>query len=361
MGGGCINILHLVPSLGGGGAERQLIMLAIDQVNAGNKVGIAVRRGGHYETLLKNSGIELLYLGDLRGLNPLLLARFYIQAIKFKPHIIQTWLPQMDIIGGLVAKLTATAWVATERASKEAYLDRTLYYCIRKLIMRFADGIVCNSRQGRSYWVSVTGINISKVHLIQNSIDFSVINNISSYEFETKFNFLVVGRLVAEKGVLDILKAIELMPRRNDCTFHFIGEGALIKDIIDFVRANKNNYLIKVHNFLPSWWALAVNSSALISMSRHEGAPNVVMEAAALGCPLILSGIDAHHDIFSNNSAVFIEVGDYQGLSNCMNAICEKKLDLYQNSKNALQISSGFTRRSALDSYGSIYNELIRA
>ena len=38
------SILHLIPTLEGGGAERQLRMLAVEQARRGHHVHVAVRR-----------------------------------------------------------------------------------------------------------------------------------------------------------------------------------------------------------------------------------------------------------------------------------------------------------------------------
>lgn len=334
-------------------------MLAIDQVRAGYQVAIAVRRGGHYESLLKNSGVKLIYLGDFRGLNPMLLIRIFKHIQIFNPVIVQTWLPQMDIIGGIISKFLGVPWVATERASRAAYLNQTIYFCARKFIMRFADRIICNSNQGYKYWVSASGVKDSRVSIISNSIDFSSILKVESRQFHSSINFLIVGRFAIEKGIRDILNAIKLLPRRIDCTFHFIGEGPLRKEIFDLSQQKDIFNTIKLHNFSPSWWGLAKNATALISMSTQEGAPNVIMESAAAGCPLILSRIDAHSEIFPNNAAIFIDRGDYQKLLTCILDVCEERIKLLPVSRLAFDIVSRFTRESTFNSYNAMYSEII--
>jgi len=42
-------LLHIIPTLEGGGAERQLCMLAAEQARRGYSVHLAVRRTGVYE------------------------------------------------------------------------------------------------------------------------------------------------------------------------------------------------------------------------------------------------------------------------------------------------------------------------
>jgi glycosyltransferase involved in cell wall biosynthesis len=44
---------------------------------------------------------------------------------------------------------------------------------------------------------------------------------------------------------------------------------------------------------------------ALVSLSKFEGCPNVVLEAMACGCPLVVSNIPAHREILDEQSALF--------------------------------------------------------
>jgi len=68
-----ITILHAIPTLGGGGAERQLCMLASEQARRGACVHVAIRRGGVHEPVLKKCGVHIHELGDARSINPRLL------------------------------------------------------------------------------------------------------------------------------------------------------------------------------------------------------------------------------------------------------------------------------------------------
>src|SRR4051812_35549056 len=103
-------VLHLIPTLEGGGAERQLAMLAAEQVRQGLNVHVGFRRAGIHALALQNTGVHLHELGDFRRL-PL---RFMLNLNRLvrtvKPGVVQTWLPSMDVLGGVIVSGHRRRW-----------------------------------------------------------------------------------------------------------------------------------------------------------------------------------------------------------------------------------------------------------
>ena len=62
--------------------------------------------------------------------------------------------------------------------------------------------------------------------------------------------------------------------------------------------------------YVSNLWTLMKSADAFASLSRFEGCPNVVMEAMACGCPLVLSDIPAHREILNNGAAWFVNPDD---------------------------------------------------
>jgi glycosyltransferase involved in cell wall biosynthesis len=51
-------------------------------------------------------------------------------------------------------------------------------------------------------------------------------------------------------------------------------------------------------------------ADAFVSLSRCEGRPNIVLEAMACGCPLVVSDIPAHREILDESTALFARLDD---------------------------------------------------
>src|ERR1700712_2602069 len=98
-------ILHLIPGLTGGGAERQLTLLALAQSARGHEVHIGVARNEIPKSLL-GTPVRVHQLASNGNHDPLLLFRIRKLIRSTRAEIVQTWLTMMDVAGGVAAFLT---------------------------------------------------------------------------------------------------------------------------------------------------------------------------------------------------------------------------------------------------------------
>lgn len=303
-------VLHLIPTLEGGGAERQLVMLAAEQATRGWDVHIALRRSyGVYAQLLRSSCVKVHELGDFRNLNPLLFLRISVLMQRIKPDLVQTWLPQMDVIGGAAALWNGVPLVLTERASKLAFQSFSLLTWLRKMVGQRAKAVVANSAAGVDYWRDILPID-ALFRSIPNAVDVSAIRSVEpvSSHLIQKYQklILVVGRLSYQKAVEVVLKAIPHLNGKARICVLIIGDGPLRQELERLVQSLNIRGSVLMLSFQSGWWGWLKNADALVSMSRYEGNPNVVLEAMAAGCPLIVSDIPEHREILTDASASFV-------------------------------------------------------
>ena len=116
-----VSVLHCIPSLDGGGAERQLALLTDGLVEKGLYVHIACMRlaASSIAVRLLASPVHVLRASSSYDLR--LVPQVIGLAKHVKAAIIQTWLPQMDVIGGLAARWLRIPHLLTERSSEAAY------------------------------------------------------------------------------------------------------------------------------------------------------------------------------------------------------------------------------------------------
>ena len=99
-----MKILHIITSLGDGGAEHTLFKICKGDVSYEHVV-ISLKGPGKYYLKLKKLGVEVYFL----NLNFYSVNKFFylIKLIRsIKPKIIQTWLVHADLIGSFAAKLS---------------------------------------------------------------------------------------------------------------------------------------------------------------------------------------------------------------------------------------------------------------
>jgi glycosyltransferase involved in cell wall biosynthesis len=357
-------VLHLIPTLEGGGAERQLAMLAVEQSSLGYEVHIALRRSnGVYMELMHSSRVEVHLLGNFRSINPLLFLRISALMSRLKPDVVQTWLPQMDVTGGAVAIWNSVPLVLTERASKLAFDSSCLLTWLRKQIGRRAKAVVANSATGASYWQGVLPKN-TILCTIPNAIDVVSIQNVPPASRELtqidKKVILIVGRLSHEKAVEIVLKAISLFTERGGIRVLIMGDGPLRVELEELIKALKIVDSVVMIPFQLGWWGWLKSADALISMSRYEGNPNVVLEAMAAGCPLIVSDIPEHREILTDESASFVPVENSMGLAIAIEKLFADPDSARKKSELAKKFVGSLTIQRAADAYENVYASVIR-
>src|SRR4051794_34319705 len=92
-----MRVLHCIPTLGGGGAERQLAYLAAELRVLGWEVHIAYGHDGPYCAVLAQAGAVLHRVHGRGNHDPRLLWQLRRLISKIQPDVVQTWLFQMDI------------------------------------------------------------------------------------------------------------------------------------------------------------------------------------------------------------------------------------------------------------------------
>ena len=100
-----MKILHIITTLGDGGAERTLYNICKNNNNTHNQVVISLLDQGKYGQLLSQLGIKLYYL-KMNSNIFFFLKIFSLMKILYyeKPNIVQTWMYHSDFFGSIAAK-----------------------------------------------------------------------------------------------------------------------------------------------------------------------------------------------------------------------------------------------------------------
>jgi glycosyltransferase involved in cell wall biosynthesis len=354
-----VNILHLIPTLEGGGAEKQLTILASEQCKNGYCVHIGLRRGGKNKSLL-NDSVVIHYLGDYKSLDPRLFLSIFRLIRSIKPSILQTWLIQMDIVGGVLSLISPIQWIMTERTSEQGYVKWPILSWIRLQLSRYAKYIAVNSRSGYLYHKKNTFCK--KVKVINNAIDIDYFTNIKTPSNANHFNgvtILTAGRLIPSKNYETLIRAVSLLPIDIDIKVKIFGNGPHRSTLQKMIELEKIENIIKIYPYDSDWVFLLKSADMFISMSLYEGSPNVVLEAMAAKCPLIVSDIAAHREILQEGSALFTPVNEFEILNLSIMNIINNQVQSKKMSSIAFEIVKGFNIQNAYREYDEIYKEVL--
>jgi glycosyltransferase involved in cell wall biosynthesis len=300
-------VLHCIATMAGGGTERQLTYVSQGLTQRGWDVHVAITATGPNMNRLQSSGAEIQYL-PRHAVS--VLPQLTKLTRRLRPDIVMTWLPRMDVLGGIAGQLAGVPWVLSERNTGISY-KRTSRDLTRAFLGARAHAIIANSAQGLEYWRSRVRES-RRLHLIPNAIpttEIAAAPEADEAETGISANHLLVmyaGRLDEQKNVLTLVNALDRVVATNPRVRAVIcGEGPLREQIINFARSSRFTNQIVVHGYVNTLWSWMKRADVFVSVSLYEGQPNTVLEAMACGCPLVVSDIPEHREFLDGASAAF--------------------------------------------------------
>ena len=305
-----MRILQCIPSMLNGGAQRQLTYLAAEQVRRGWAVHVALLYDGPNFDRLKASGACVHRLSGRSNYDPRLLWQLIRVIRQVKPDVVQTWINQMDVFGGVAARLTSVPWVLSERTSAPAY-PSTLKNRLRALLAVGANAVVSNSAGGDAYWASRLPARTRR-YVIPNAVPLDEIAQaqpISTDEVglePARKMVLYVGRLSPEKNLENLIPALRQAAERVPLTAYLCGDGTHRAWAEQLIEAHGASGCVHLIGYRPDVWNWMKAADLFISVSLFEGNPNTVLEAMACNCPLVVSDIPEHREFLNEQCAQFV-------------------------------------------------------
>ena len=347
--------------MGGGGAERQLTYLAAELQRRGEEVHVAVvSRGANWARLLATEAT----IHEMRASSPhdpRLVGQLVRIVRSVDPDVVQVWLRQMDILAGLIALVHRKPLVLTERSSAKAY-PPALKHTLRNWIGWWASAIVSNSEEGNRYWNRLVRGDTPR-YVIPNAIPVEEIALTPPApdlpNQEGRKLVLFAGRLEAEKNIETLLEALDLTLMDDDVHVVFCGEGSRRQLIDDWIDRHGFQTRAALIGYVPTLWSIMKRASVLVSPSVFEGNPNVVLEAMACRCPLVVSDIPAHRAILNESAAILVEPNSATGLAAAIRGVLRDAAAARQRADAALARVRHFSPDLIAQRYLDVYRGVV--
>ena len=357
-----IRILHLISNLSGGGAERQLSYLAPELARIGHDVHLGYTKNCPNNPELPD--VTLHYFKTRSNYDPNLLWQLIRLIRSIKPDIIHTWILQMDILGGLMARVNGVPWIFREPSSAMAY-PPTWKNQLRVWGCSGANAVVSNSRGGEEYWK--TQLKHCRCYVVPNGLPVDEIGGIEAalppgLSITEAPIVLYVGRLTSDasaaKNLNIFLEVLNCVRQRQNVLGVLSGDGPQRHELEVLRHRLGLEEDVQFTGHLPanSVWALMKKASVFVSLSAYEGCPNAVMESVECGCPVVLSDIPAHRELLDRSCAVFVDPSDIQKTAD---AIVHVLCDADASRARAL-IAKQKTKEWSIDKMARNYERIYR-
>lgn len=112
---------------------------------------------------------------------------------------------------------------------------------------------------------------------------------------------LYVGRLSPEKGLLPFLEALAASPLKEQFHLTVLGDGVERLLVEKFIAKEKLEKIVTLHGFVSDPSNYFVNPDVLIMPSLREGLPMTLIEAMAVGVPVLANNVGAIASMVTHN------------------------------------------------------------
>ena len=382
-----VKVLHLITSLGGGGAERQLSYLCQDSNPSVTHQVVSLTEGGDLLPLFQKTGTYLGSLGMMPGRPSLkALIRLCCLLKKYQPDVVQTWLYHADLMGLVASKVMGIPRIYWNIRCSDMNLDqyswvtRAIVWVNAKL-SRYLAGILFNSYAGKQAHQAL-GFSPKQWHYMPNGFSLPEgeedVAAVSFDDFQKKTSrkrglmrerlglpedALVLGMVARVDPMKDhqtlLAATASLQKKISNVHLVLIGKGTeTYEKIFRMDPLKGDSSRLHCLGFQKDASELMNAFDGLVLASRFgEGFPNVIGEAMARGIPVFSSNVGDARLIIKDDRHLF-PIGEVQALQNLLEDFLTKQAIARHRLGYAFyqRIRENYSLKIMMSNYRSFYN-----
>lgn len=326
-----MRVLHVIESLGRGGAEQLLATLLPELERQGVAVGVLVRDCPmDLAPQIEAYGIGVTRLAPRNRWNLIGMAREIARHAQCKKADVvhaHLYFPAVTTALMKVLRLCTLPTCVTFHNLAYAGANQSgIKLTGRRLLARVLYRAGIDAFFGVSAAVArhyENNLGLRKVTVIPNPVDFTVIKETAAMESTTAADLVLAGRMVREKGHSDFLEALSQLAKQGSHPSVIIaGDGPLREAIESQAEDLGLRPQITFTGALAHKDLLRVIGSAKIAVipSRFEGFGLVALEAMALGRAIIASDAGGLPEVVGD-TAVVVQAGEPSSLAEAISAL----------------------------------------
>ena len=335
-------IFHIITTIENGGAEKQLLVLASEQIVLGHMVEIIPLKGKlelKEKLISQGANVNTILLNK----NPLvqsILIKFYFRKSNPDTDIIHAHLPRAELISAFANKHLK---FFITRHNSELFLPggpRFISNILSKLVISRSNKCIAISKAVAEFLIASNEIfDGGKIEIVHYGF---MPDDIKSAEYSYKENFIIgtISRLEPQKDVYTLLNAFaEFIKVKENGLLFIIGDGSMRLELEKHCNqigiSNKVTWVGKVQNV----HAYLQRFNLFVLSTNYEGFGLVLLEAMQHGLPILASNNSAIPEVLGETSYSLFETGNSRILANKMLDLTEEKFRIKLAEENKARLA----------------------
>jgi glycosyltransferase involved in cell wall biosynthesis len=245
-------------------------------------------------------------------------------------------------------------WLARHRppliaSIRGLYLDESeRFWRIKRFILSRSAAVIANARAGAVAAAKRAGVPATNIDVVPNGLvppdplpagQRDLLRHAIGVPPQRPFA-LFVGRLVKEKNLACLMRALARIPAEQRPWVALAGNGPLRGDIDAMREAAGLDADVRFLGERKDTAALMQSADFLVLPSSYEGMSNVLMEAMAAGCPVVASDVGGNPELVEDGATgLLFPSDDADALARCLQAMGRDDALRLRLSQHAAQVA----------------------
>ena len=364
-----IRLMFIMTKLGGtgwGGAHKVSVMLANYLAQNGYEVAFSISEKGQMDYPIDDL-IKVYCLSDMYKESRL---RYWNLVEKLKAFRRLCKTEKIDLVVGFTSNMAIYSILATVFSKRKALIsERTdphveprkkILRGLRNIVFCFADYIVFQTPGARDYYPEIV---TRKSTIIPNPISDTLPD---AYKGERKKRVVDFCRIAPQKNLKVLLDAFDIFANKHEeYVLEIYGDAkqgnAYKMKIEEYAKSLTNGEKIKFYPACTDVHLKVRNAMMFASSSDYEGISNSMLEAMAIGLPVIVTDCANGGErmcIEDGQNGLIVPRRDPQRLAAAMTMLADDEILNNTISTNAVKIKERFSHIKIFDLWKEVIDKM---
>jgi len=364
-----MKLVLVISSLGGGGAERVMTLLANAWVERGNEVTLITLASDRMDRYPLDPAVRRIAL-DVAGNSAHVLAAIGHNIVRIRalrraiaesrPDAVISFIAESNVRVLIAAAGLRVPVIISERTALNGHHMRGVWRTLRRWSYPRATAIVAQTRRCAA---ELEALARRQVDVIANPVSVeSRPDDAAACERAGGPTLLAVGRLSPEKGFDLLIEAFaQTAPRHPDWNLVILGEGPLRAELERKIAEHDPGSRISMPGFDARVRSAMRRADLFVLSSRYEGFPNALLEAMTEGLACVSFDCDAgpRELIDHRRNGWLVPAGDVHALADALDTLMGDADLRAQLGRRARDVGSTYSLATILDQWNGLVTSVL--